>query len=251
LSPDAENAQLGRTFAGRMAAHEPVYFVYGDESQAAKFQLSFKYKLAEFGERTVETTPSTLQMAYTQRSLWDIDGDSSPFYDTSYMPEIFWEWMKLPIAVDTNDSPWFGLQAGYKHESNGRDGSDSRSLNTAFARAFFAFGPPGGWRVALIPEIFTYLGSMGENEDIDLYRGYGLLRAVVAKADGPSLMFTGMAGKDFNHASFQLDLTFPVRTRFLDMSVFFLVQYYNGYGESLRSYNLKSEALRAGFSLVR
>ena len=67
-----------------------MYYLYGYGDQAAKFQLSFKYLL--FAEDTwlAQQIPlmGNLTVAYTQRTLWDIDGDSSPFYDTSYMPEI-------------------------------------------------------------------------------------------------------------------------------------------------------------------
>jgi phospholipase A1 len=46
-------------------------------------------------------------------------------------------------------------------------------------------------------------------------------------------------------------MTYSVHVRFLDMSIFVLVQYFNGYGESLLSYNQKSESLRLGVALVR
>ena len=77
------------------------------------------------------------------------------------------------------------------------------------------------------------------------------LNLVVARNDGPSLMFTGWAGKDFNHASFQLDLAIPARVRLLNIEAYLYVQYFHGYGESLRDYRAKSDALRVGLALVR
>jgi hypothetical protein len=38
--------EVQRTFTRRFSAHEPIYFIYGDESQAAKFQFSFRYRLS-------------------------------------------------------------------------------------------------------------------------------------------------------------------------------------------------------------
>ena len=53
------------------------------------------------------------------------------------------------------------------------------------------------------------------------------------------------------HFTTQLDLTIPLRIKPLDFATYFLVQYYDGYGESLRDYDQKRSSLRAGFSLVR
>ncbi len=60
-----------------------------------------------------------------------------------------------------------------------------------------------------------------------------------------------MAGKGFDHRSVQLDLTYPVRIGFLDISVFVMAQDFNGYGESLLSYDRKTESRRFGFAFVR
>ena len=65
------------------------------------------------------------------------------------------------------------------------------------------------------------------------------------------LSYAGRAGRDFDRFSTQLDLSVPVRFRLFDFATYFLVQYFNGYGESLRSYETKSETVRAGFSFVR
>lgn len=248
LQPAA--AKLERTFAGRLGAHEPIYFVYGPDAPAAKFQFSFKYKILRFGEATPERIPGTLQFAFTQRSIWDITGSSSPFYDTSYMPELFYESL-APTPTESGGFTWLGYQAGYKHESNGRDGPVSRSLNTFFVQPVFAFGALDGWFVMVAPRIFTYIGGLGDNDDLKDYRGYGLLRLAIGKNAGPSLMYTGIAGKRLNHVTTQLDLTVPVRTQLFDFETFVLVQYFNGYGESLLSYRERTETVRVGFSLVR
>jgi phospholipase A1/A2 len=247
---EADSTVLGRTFAGRLNIHNPIYFVYGGGEQAAKFQLSFKYRAATFGKNAEKGTLNTLQFGFTQRSLWDLDSDSSPFYDTSYMPELFWEWYKLPKPGETNRGSLLGIQSGILHESNGRDGDESRSLDSAYVRAVFTFGPHEGWNLKLMPEAWIYR-SLDDNENIDDYRGNTKLVGIFGKADGIALRFSLSPGKKFDRFSSQFDLTVPVRVRFLDLSAYFHVQYFNGYGESLRSYNIKSDALRAGFSLSR
>ncbi len=247
MATDADASIFGRTFAGRLQAHESMYFVYGSGPQAAKFQFSFKYKLADLGDKTASATLNSLQLGYTERSLWDVTSVSSPFYDTSYMPELFWEWIKFPARRQSGFS-WNGFQLGVKHESNGKGGDDSRSVNIAYLRAPFFAGPVDGWHLILFPEVWTYLG---DGEDVAEYRGYGQIRGSFGQAKGPHLAFAVMVGKGLHHGSIQLGLTYPVHVGFFDSSMFVLAQYFNGYGESLLSYDQKSESLRLGIALVR
>jgi len=244
-------AGIRRMFADRLAPHEPIYFVYGADAPAAKFQVSFKYKLLDFRDVAPQRMARTLHLAYTQRSLWDLGGVSSPFYDTSYMPELMYE----ALAPRPEDSErwftWLGVQAAFKHESNGRDGPVSRSLNVVYARPVFAFGDLDRWHLLVIPEVFAYVGTLEDNTDIEEYRGHGRLSLVLGRNDGPSLMATLWAGDEFQHGTVQLDLTVPIRTRLLDFETYLLVQYFNGYGESLLSYDEEVETVRAGISLVR
>lgn len=242
---------IQRTFANRLAPHEPIYFIYGPDAPAAKFQFSFKYKLLDITDLGRNTMARTLQFAFTQRSLWDIEGESSPFYDTSYMPELIFE--SLAPKPEERDTwfTWLGYQAAFKHESNGRDGPGSRSLNLVYVRPVFAFGQLDGWHLLVIPELFAYIDNLSDNPELKDYRGYGQLRLVFGRNDGPSLMLSTWAGRKFNHPTVQLDLTLPVRTRLLNFETYFLIQYFNGYGESLRAYRDQTETLRAGFSLVR
>lgn len=242
---------LRRIFADRVAPHEATYFVYGPDDPVAKFQFSFKYKLLDFRELAAQRMVRTLHFAFTQRSLWDLNGDSSPFYDTSYMPEIMYQSLAPRPEKNNGRFIWLGFQAAFKHESNGRDRDLSRSLNLVYARTVLAFGSLEGWHLLAVPEIFSYVSSLDENPDIADYRGYGRLSLVFGRYDGPSLTALLWAGKDFDHVSSQFDLTLPVRTRYLNFETYLLFQYFKGYGESLLAYRTKSETVRAGISLVR
>ncbi|WP_158277410.1 phospholipase A [Opitutus sp. ER46] len=244
-------ARLRRVFADRLAPHEPIYFIYGPDDPTAKFQFSFKYKLLDFRDVGEQRMARTLHFGFTQRSLWDIAGVSSPFYDTSYMPELIYE--SLAPAPEQRDTwvTWLGFQVALKHESNGRDGPMSRSLNTVYGRSAVAFGDLDSWHLLVAPEVFAYVSSLEDNPDLKDYRGYGRLTLLLGKNDGPSVSVTTWAGKKLNHGSVQVDLTLPIRTQLLNFETYFLIQYFNGYGESLRSYREHSETVRAGFSLVR
>ena len=241
-----------RASLGRFSTHEPVYFIYGSKAPGAKFQFSFKYRLLSDSGMLSAGMPSLrgLHMAFTQRSLWDIRANSSPFFDTSYMPELIGEWQ---AAKSSNSGfvKWLGQQWSVQHESNGRGGSFSRSLNMIYFRPGIMLGEATGWNLILSPKIYTYIADLSDNPDIAKYRGYCEFRATLGKNERPSLSFIGRLGEHGDKGSMQFDLIIPLRSRLLDFASFFQVQYFDGYGESLLLYNQRSSSVRAGFSLVR
>jgi phospholipase A1/A2 len=251
LVPRPAAAQLDRAFRQHFGTHEPVYFIYGPNDDGAKFQISFRYRVVGDAADAPESTRNSVQFGYTQRSLWDIEAESSPFRDTSYMPEIFYEHLAPEDLSRGGGLKWLGAQIGYKHESNGRDALNSRSMNTLFLRSAVAFGRLDGWRVILEPRAHTYIGDMTDNPDMKKYRGHGEVRMIVGENDGVELMLTARAGSDWEHRTFQADLTIPIRFRLGDFASYFLVQYFNGYGESLLNYREHEESIRGGFSFVR
>jgi phospholipase A1 len=136
----SEEFAAQRTMGGRLTAFEPIYFIAGDESPEAKFQFSFKYQLATLQHAPDGRDAHTIQFAYTQRSLWDIGSQSSPFYDTSYMPELMYQWVTTKTEQSTGGLSWLGLQTGVRHESNGQADAASRSLNEVYFRSGIRVG---------------------------------------------------------------------------------------------------------------
>ncbi len=235
-----------RTLPGRLGTYQPNYFIYGsDKESAAKFQLSLKYRLLTFGEGSPDRARPSLQLSYTQRSLWDITGPSSPFYDTSYMPELFVEYAEP--ARGLHQMHPLGWAFGYRHESNGKGGDDSRSCDVVYARGHFAAGSVDTWYFAVTPEIWHYLGG-GE---VEKYRGSGKLQFLVGHRSGPSLVWSVTPEHGFEHLTSQIDLSLPVGVRRVNFGTYLLVQYFDGYAESLLDYTHKSRTLRAGIALVR
>lgn len=251
VSPASVVATLDRTFWNRFGAHEAIYFVYGDKAPAAKFQLSFKYRLRGFGTGEATDPLRALQFGYTQRSLWDIDANSSPFYDTSYMPSLFFESYTPASAGNTGGLTWLGYQTGFQHESNGGAAAASRSLDSAFFRRGLLLGRTDGWHLIVSPRLAVYVGGLSDNPNLDDYRGYADWMVALGRGNGVALSYTGRMGKSFDHFSTQLDLTIPIRNQVVDFATYLTLQYFNGYGESLRSYDQRTESLRLGLSLVR
>lgn len=245
-------SSLARTFAGRFMPNQPIYFLYGDAEQAAKYQFSFDYRLGALRWGGASRPQlSTLRLGYTQRSLWDIDAASSPFYDTSYMPEVAVVTDAMVPEDGISGFTWMGLRASYQHESNGKDGDDSRSLNRFYLRPRFIIGSFDSWFLVMVPELHAYVGGLSNNPRLKDYRGYGNMQLYISYRNGPTLRFNGWAGEDFQNASYQFDFTYPLRLSWMNIETYFQVQYFNGYGESLRNYDRKSDAVRFGLSLVR
>jgi outer membrane phospholipase A len=240
-------------FKDHIAGHEPFYFIAGTKSPNAKFQISFKYRLLNMRGALAERFPALtgLHLAYTQISLWDWKQASAPFVDSSYKPEFFY------LAEGVEGGRWgesirLDLQAGIQHESNGKAGADSRSLNIAYFQPTLRYGKPDGLQVSLGPRTWAYLGSLSENPTLADYRGYLGLRATAGWANTVQLAALGRVGDDWNRGSLQLDLTLPLMRLFSkSLSLYFHVQYFLGYGETLLHYGERSSSLRAGFALYR
>ena len=232
-----------------LSANEPMYFVAGGSGGVtARFQLSFKYRLFDPASHPVQWFPllSRLHFGYTQTSTWDLGANSAPFRDISFRPSLFWQGA-IPGEGLMPDL----LRGGYEHESNGKDGVNSRSINTLFAQPVWRTGFSDGRALIFAPKVYGYLDKVG-NPDIQRYRGYADWNLRYGHEDGWLLaaqLRRGTAG----HGSAQLNLSYPLRQPIFARTGGFLhFQLFNGYGETMLDYNLnRGTQLRVGFSIVR
>ncbi len=231
--------------------HEPMFFlVGGSDPVSARFQFSFRYRIFDDLGVVAETLPVArgLYFGFTQTSLWDLQSDSKPFRDSSFRPSLFYRWM----LSDPQDRGSLTLTGGYEHESNGREGEVSRSIDTLFLRAEARYlFPDGRTFVGIAPKFWTYLDK-ADNPDIPRFRGYGELGLRLGRDDGlmlTSLIRRGTAGK----IGTQLDLSYPLRRSvFSGVGAFAHLQYFRGYGETLLDYDERQGSqFRIGVSLVR
>jgi phospholipase A1/A2 len=243
----------GRFFKEHISGYEPFYFLAGTKSPNARFQISFKYQLLNSEGSLAQKAPvlEGLHFAYTQTSLWDWNGPSAPFLDSSYKPELLFLRERVVSRLATG---WFqlDLQGGFQHESNGRDGAASRSLNIAYLRPKLIFGKEDGLQLTLEPRAWVYLDDLSDNPDLARYRGYADLRSIVGWKRGLQLSALGRLGDTGDRGSLQLDLTYPMMSLLSrSFSVYLHAQYFTGDGESLLLYSERSSAFRFGFSLYR
>jgi len=231
-----------------LSEHEPIYAVIGArDGFTTRFQLSFKYRLFDYGSGFGQERPwlAGFYFAYTQTSLWDLSSESKALRDTSYRPSLFWKWER------TDARTWIdGARVGAEHESNGRDGPLSRSVNMLFVQPEWRW-PVGGGSLEFAPRIIRYIDKE-ENPDIQKYRGPVDWRVRYDTGGNWMVSALGRVGTA-GHGSLQVDLSRRTRDlKFGPISGYLYVQYFNGYGEEFVDYNVRRSAqLRVGFAIVR
>jgi phospholipase A1 len=210
------------------------------------FQISFKAPLW----RNAMGSSGDLWMAYTAKSWWQLFNDefSSPFRETNYEPEVFWQ--------DSGNFSLFGwdldaYRLGFVHQSNGQNVPRSRSWNRVYAHFGFS---KGAWTLSLKPwyripedDKKTPDATDGDdNPDIWRYMGYGEygLSYRTSKSHLWSLMTRYNFHSDAKGAA-ALSWSFPLSDRFRGYAEIF-----SGYGDSMIDYNASITRFTLGIALT-
>lgn len=216
------------------------YFIFGtavgpkptEKNTNVKFQISIAQRL------TKSTLPwgTYLYLFYSQRCFWNVCEESFPMTDLNFNPGIG---IAKPLFV--KDRFIGKLMMVLEHESNGRDGDESRSWN----RITF------GSNIMIDPNFMVY-GKVwipivdGENNrDILDYCGiYQIGTSVMSpnRKFGASVNLVKRRGWNLNYNTI-IELSYRFSN---NQNQYFFVQYYNGYGEGLLEYNKFHSELRAG-----
>jgi outer membrane phospholipase A len=235
-------------FRNAILPYEPIYFDVGNkDGRNARYQVSFKYRFFTPKDPTQTEFSDHFYLGYTQTALWDLHSDSHPFVDTSFKPSLFWR--KDALWQSPQKDVFVGLAAGVEHESNGKGGDDSRSLNFFYVQPEFNYRFDGGSTLTFAPKVKSYF-SVHNNPDYADYAGHVDWKLRWAQDNG--LVLTGMyrQGHEGRNAT-QIEAAWPLRRTFLNMNGYLHVQYFKGYGETLLGYRHKSEPqVRLGLSLV-
>lgn len=203
--------------------------------QEIKFQISLRVPLYNkmFGDN------GDLWFGYTQLSFWQAYNwtQSAPFRETDYEPEV-------GLSFRT-DIPFLGFRQrlfslGLAHQSNGRSDPLSRSWNRFWVSFLLERGP---FAFAVRPWYrFPESAKTDDNPDILDYAGRMELRASYKYGEQVfSLLWRNNLQTVKNRSGTEYDWSFPLSKRLKG-----LVQYYNGYGESLIDYNVRTQRLGVG-----
>jgi len=177
-TPQSGQLEISRDEAVRMADKSPTFAVYRDnyfvtdipsnkrvnnQSADAAFQISIRHRIT----KSILPLNTFACLTYTQKSFWDIYTKSSPFRDTNYNPGV-----GLGKYISRNNRLVGAAFIQIMHESNGRDGEDSRSWNYLSLSAKYFVHP----RLCISGELWLPYTQFGKNskELID-YKGHGRL----------------------------------------------------------------------------
>ncbi|MBR8656041.1 phospholipase A [Achromobacter sp. Marseille-Q0513] len=252
-SPDASaapgQADAFSRFRSAISEYKPVYFDIGTRGKTtARFQISAKYRLFSPAANRPANWYENFYLGYTQTSLWDLQSDSMPFIDTTFNPSVFWLSDNLWSSESQN---WrLGVNVGAEHNSNGKDGPDSRSVNDGYVEPRFHYRLDGGSTLTFAPRIKAYFGVASENPDYADYAGRVDWQLRWAQDNGAVVTALYRQG-DQQRRTTQLDFAWPLQRTWLNMNGYLHLQYFNGYGETLLGYNRREDSqFRVGLSIV-
>jgi len=191
--------------------------------------------------------------AYSQKSFWDINGTSKPFWDHNFNPEFFYT-IKNPYAQKSSSKNYFArtmnfLRFGVEHESNGVKGVNSREWNRGYLKSEFSLSDDLKldvklWNVAKDDgnkAVTKEDGSITKTKMEDFLGNFEI--GIRQKfTDHISWQVAVTKGRETNRYNFQTD--FILSFRHFNPEIFLTV--YDGYGESLLTYDQKTFSARIG-----
>lgn len=197
-----------------------------------KFQLSIAQRIT----KTTLPLNSYLFIAFTMKTMWNVFEKSMPMRDLNFNPGIGWS---FPFFSKGRYAGKFTLLL--EHESNGRDGEESRSWNKI---SFCGSTMVNEW--LMVHSKFWIPIVDGEN-NMDILKYSGIFQGGFAvttpnKRFGWALTLVKRQGWNLN---FNTIIEFNWKILPNDNQYLF-AQYYNGYGENMLDYNQFHSRLRVG-----
>lgn len=198
----------------------------------AKFQVSIRNRLTN----SILPFKTYLYLTYTQKAFWDVFKESFPFRDLNYNPSI-----GIGRALVRKNRFLGTITMQFEHESNGKDGLESRSWNKISFGSFFAMDD----RWSLQTQAWIPLVDGSNNPDIVSYKGWGLF-AIDYNSPKQKYNFGCVLTKRAGNI-FDANITINASIRiFSDDNQYLFFEYYNGYGESMLDYKQYRQRFRLG-----
>lgn len=217
------------------------FFVIGTEmfkrpsawNSDAKFQISVRQRI------TNSTLPfkTYLYFTYTQKAFWDVFRDSFPFRDLNYNPGIG---LGRTLTFQNRLLGSIGLM--FEHESNGKDGIDSRSWNKiTFSTSLILHRY---WLLEV--EAWIPFVDGEENADIVKYMGWSSTNIEYTSPNKKFVFGANFVKRGGVNLNFNVTLSAAIRL-YNNSNQFLYAEIYNGYGESMLDYKEFRQRFRVGF----
>ena len=231
---DADSVRRAFDDSPYFGLYKDNYFIFGTtvgqkptrENSNIKFQISIAQRL------TRSTLPwnTYLFLFYPQKCFWNVLENSMPMTDLNFNPGIG---LTKPLFVKNR---FVGkLTFLLEHESNGRDGLESRSWNKVSLAANIMIDPSfivhGKVWIPII-DILDYCGIYQVGSSFSIFN----------KRFGISVILTKRKGWRLNYNT-TLELNYRL---FKGENQYLFLQYYNGYGEGLLAYKEFHSTVRLG-----
>jgi outer membrane phospholipase A len=207
----------------------------------AKVQLSLKLR---------PIVEENFFFGYTQQMFWKLSKQSRPFQDINFNPEFFYEWERIHRRIRS-------LTVGIEHKSNGKAGEESRSLDRFFVEAGMEFGWMDYQFRSDTRVFWIYDIDWQTNTDIKQYTGFwytrfavdGLLEQLIPTKAEFYVQFNpgGESGTKIRYGSMESGI--KIRARLFGSLPYLMIQYYQGYMESLLDFDKPVHSYRIGFLL--
>lgn len=224
------------------AVYRDTYFITGipldqkitNNSADAAFQISIRHRIT----KSILPFKTFAYLTYTQRSFWDIYAESSPFRDTNYNPGL-----GLGKHIFHNNKLVGAAFAQLKHESNGQDGEKSRSWNYLSLSMKYFFNT----RFNISGEFWVPYVDGDNNRDLIDYKGIGYLSInYISNKHKWWLSADINPKKGIGNFNTTLTAAFRISER---SNQYLFARFYQGYGESLLSYDRYTMNIRFGICI--
>jgi len=212
----------------------------GRKKSEIKFQMSLKQRLLKF-------YGWAFYFGYTQKSFWQAYdfSESRPFRENNFNPEFFFR---------TKMWSGFRIDTGAEHESNGKEIPASRSWNRIYIMPYYE----NDYIIANLKAWYRLQEEKkdddedpagDDNPDIHKYYGYGELGLTLKLPDLHNTNISSMLrfNPEYRRGAIEINLTVPLSLN----SMSFMVQYWDGYGESLIDYNIRQRKIGFGLNFTR
>lgn len=226
----------------RFSIYKDNYFITGvplnEEVTAKTANLKYHISFKQLITRNTLPWDTYLFVTYSQKSFWDIYDESSPFKEINFNPSVG---LGKPI-YNKNDRLTGVLSFMFEHESNGRDSIASRSWNNINLSYHTSLSENTKLKAKV------WLPFQYKDGNPDLLEYIGLTELTVSHVIVPDkLEAEMMVRKGLNW-----EWKGAIRTRFFytpfkNNNQGFMLEWYNGYSESLIDYTEYVHSVRIGY----